>query len=88
MPKLNRTAKIVIFIVVASVANIVLMGLLFIGLMSLYLAFIAPLLPRNVNTILGLVIFCVAIVLTFIIYKQFIVRYGEKFKIQNLIAKK
>lgn len=84
---LSRTTKVVIFIIVASIANILLMGLIFLGLMSLYLIFIAPLLPVNVNTIFGLLLFCASVVLTYIIYQQCIKRYGKQMGIQNIISK-
>ncbi len=85
---LGKTTRVVLFIILASVGNILLMGTIFIILMSLYLSFLAPLFPVGVNTTLGLVLFCASVVLTYIVYQQVLKKFGKKLKLDTLVSKK
>ena len=83
---MNKKVNTILFMIAATVVNVVLMIAIFIGLMVLY-AWIAPGgFASQVGQIVGIVIFLVAIGLTYFIYHRLIRWISNKWNLEEHFA--
>lgn len=76
---MNRRLNTVLFVLGATVVNIVVMTLIFLVLLVLFARFVAPGLPTTVNQIMFLVIFLVSVVSAYVFYHQFMRYLGKRY---------
>lgn len=67
---MNRRLNSVLFIIAATVANVLMMIVIFGVLLVLFARFVAPMLSPGVNQILLLVLFVGSVVLTYVLYHR------------------
>ena len=80
---MNRRLNSILFVMAATVANIVVMMLLFTVLLVVFARLIAPSLPPQVNQIMLMVLFVVSVVATYVIYHRVVRRLGERYDLQK-----
>ena len=71
---MNKKLNTVLFILGATLFNIVVMIILFFVLMVIFARFLAPALPPGANQIILLVLFVASVALTYLLYHR-IMRY-------------
>lgn len=67
---MNRRLNSVLFVLAATIANILAMVVIFALLLVIFARFIAPALPTQVNQVMFLVLFLVSVVGTYVIYHR------------------
>ncbi|MFP4113497.1 MAG: hypothetical protein ACOCZB_06330 [Spirochaetota bacterium] len=83
---MNKKANTILFMIAATVVNVVLMILILVGLMVLY-AWVAPGgFASQVGQIAGIVIFLAAIGLTYFIYHRLIRWISSKWNLEEYFA--
>lgn len=80
---MNKKTNTILFILGATVGNIVLMLAIFLGLFVLYGRFIAPNVDTTVNQIIVFVIFIGSVALTYFIYHRIIKLLSKKFDLDK-----
>lgn len=80
---MNRRLNSVLFILAATVVNIVAMVVIFGVLMVLFARFAAPNLSPQVNQILLLVIFVGSVVLTYVLYHRLMKWLAAKYPLEK-----
>lgn len=69
---MNKKANTVLFVLGATVVNVIIMMVIFLAVFVLYGKFLAPAIPDQVDQIMMIVIFIGSIVLTYFIYHRMI----------------
>ncbi len=67
---MNKKANTLLFVLGATIANVIVMMVIFLVLFVLFGRFVAPHLSPQMNQIIMLVLFIAAIVLTYVIYHR------------------
>lgn len=80
---MNKRLNSVLFIIGATVANIVSMVVIFGVLMVLFARFLAPHLAPGANQIILLVLFVGSVVITYVLYHRFMKWLSEKYTLQD-----
>ncbi|TVR70270.1 MAG: hypothetical protein EA427_06225 [Spirochaetaceae bacterium] len=80
---MNRRLNSVLFVLAATVANILAMTVLFLVLLVLFARLVAPSLPTQVNQIMFLVLFIVSVVGTYVIYHRVMRVLMKKYDMQK-----
>ena len=80
---MNRRLNTILFVLAATVGNILLMSILFILLLLVFARFIAPALPAQVNQIMLMVVFLVSVIGTYVFYHRFMKYLGKKYDLQK-----
>ncbi len=75
---MNKKTNTVLFILGATVVNIVIMLAIFIGLFVLYARFVAPTVSTTINQLITFVIFIGSVALTYLIYHRLIKLLSKK----------
>ncbi len=75
---MNKKANTVLFVLGATVVNVVMMLAIFLVLFVLYGKFLSPLIPDQIDQIMMLVLFIGSIVLTYFIYHRMIKFFSNK----------
>ncbi|MFO8042963.1 MAG: hypothetical protein R6U25_07165 [Alkalispirochaeta sp.] len=80
---MNKRLNSVLFIIGATVANIVSMVVIFAAFMVLFARFLAPHLAPGANQIILLVLFVGSVIITYVLYHRFMKWLGEKYNLQD-----
>ena len=80
---MNKKANTVLFILGATVANVVIMIVIFLGLFVLFGRLIAPSLSPQVNQSIMLVLFIGSIVATYFIYHRLVKWLSAKYDLEQ-----
>lgn len=80
---MNKKANTALFVLGATVVNVLIMIIIFVVLFVLFGRFVAPALPAQVNQILVLVIFIASIVVTYFIYHRLVKYLSSKFDMEQ-----
>ncbi len=80
---MNKRLNSVLFILGATVANIVVMTILFLVLLVLFARFLAPVLPPWANQLGLLLLFVGAVVGTYLLYHRFMKWLSEKYPLEH-----
>ena len=80
---MNKRLNSVLFILVATIVNIVAMVLIFGVLLVAYARLLAPMLSAEINQILLLVLFIAAIVLTYVLYHQLMKWLSKRYQLEQ-----
>ncbi len=80
---MNRKANSILFVIAATVVNIIVMMILYVVLLITYAQLIAPLVPAAVSQGMLLVLFIVSVVVTYILYHQFMIYLGNRFDLNK-----
>jgi len=82
----TKGAKTALFVVVASLANILMTGIIFLACLALYAWTLGKLLPAS--AVMWAVVFCFVISLgaTFVLYKKLLTIAQEKFHLEEKIG--
>lgn len=81
-PRLNS----VIFIVVASLANVVVMVLLFVVSFVLFARFLAPILPPQINGLVLVVLFVASVLGTYLLYHRAMRWASAKYRLEEKLG--
>lgn len=80
---MNKKANTILFVLGATVANVVIMLVIFLALFLLFGRLIAPSLPPQANQIIMLVLFIGSIVATYFIYHRLVKWLSEKYDLEK-----
>ena len=80
---MNKRLNSILFILAATIVNIVAMVLIFGVLMVLFARFLAPQLPPGANQIILLVLFVGSVVLTYVLYHRFMRWLSNKYNLEQ-----
>ncbi|HKK48005.1 MAG TPA: hypothetical protein VJ932_02855 [Alkalispirochaeta sp.] len=80
---MNKRLNSVLFILAATVANIISMVVIFGILMVLFARFLAPHLAPGANQIILLVLFVGSVVITYVMYHRLMKWLAEKYPLQD-----
>lgn len=80
---MNKRLNSVLFILAATVANIIAMVVIFGVLMVLFARFLAPHLGPGTNQIILLVIFVGSVILTYVLYHRFMRWVSGKYDLEQ-----
>ena len=69
---MNKRVNTVLFVIGASIVNVVIMLILFLGLFVLFARFLAPSLSPGVNQLIMVLIFVASIAVTYFIYHRLV----------------
>ncbi|HWR13145.1 MAG TPA: hypothetical protein VN445_15075 [Rectinemataceae bacterium] len=83
---MSKGAKAAIFVIVASLANILLTGLLFIACLGLYSLTLAKILPQTAVMWAVVVSFIASMAGTFVIYKKALAYAQKKFNLEEKLG--
>ncbi len=83
---MDKRVNTVLFIVGATVFNILLMFLLFLLVFVLFARFLAPVLPPGINRILPPVLLVGSVIGTYVIYHRLMKWAVEKFKLDQYFS--
>ncbi|MFA7566213.1 MAG: hypothetical protein WCY01_04245 [Alkalispirochaeta sp.] len=83
---MNKRVNTVLFILAATVLNIVVMTVLFAVLLVFFARFVAPALSPGVNQIILLLIFVVSVVLTYFLYHRFMRWLTTKYSLDEYMS--
>ena len=75
---MNKKLNTALFLVVATLVNIVIMLILWLVPLFLYIRFLAPYISEGLTTLIVIVIFIGAIVATYFLYNLILKRYSAK----------
>jgi len=80
---MNKKVNTVLFILGATIVNVILMIVIFLALFVLFGRFLAPNLSAELNQIILLLLFVGSIVATYFIYHRLVKLLSEKFNMDN-----
>ena len=80
---MNKRLNSVLFIVGATVANILSMVVIFATFMVLFARFLAPHLAPGANQVILLVLFVGSVIITYVLYHRFMKWLAEKYNLQD-----
>jgi membrane protein YdbS with pleckstrin-like domain len=75
---MNKKANTVLFVLGATVANVIVMIVVFVALLVPFVRFLSPALSAGVNQAVVFVIFIAAIVITYFVYHKAVKYLSEK----------
>ncbi len=80
---MNKRLNTVLFMIGATIANVVVMFVIFLVLFFFFGRFLAPQLSPGINQILLLVIFVASMVSTYFLYHKLMRRFAEKHDLEK-----
>lgn len=80
---MNRKLNTVLFILGATVANIIVMMVIFLVLFVLFGRFLAPQIPGNIGVYVLMVLFIVSIIVTYFIYHRVVRWLSSKYDLEK-----
>jgi membrane protein implicated in regulation of membrane protease activity len=80
---MNKRLNSVLFILGATIANIIVMILVFAVLMVIFARFVAPLLTPMVNQIILLVLFIGSVVITYVLYHRLMRYLSQRYNLEE-----
>ncbi len=83
---MNKKVNTLLFILGATVLNIVVMTVLFFIFLVLFARFVAPALPPGANQIILLVLFIAAVVVTYFLYHRFMRFLTTKYPLDEYMS--
>lgn len=83
---MNKRLNTALFILGATIFNIVVMVILFVVLMVVFARFIAPALPPGANQIILLVLFVASVAITYVIYHRLMRWVSTKYDLETFMS--
>lgn len=80
---MNKKVNSILFILGATIANIIVMTVIFFVLLILFARFLAPVLPAWANQLGLLVLFVGSVVVTYLIYHRFMKWLSQKYPLEQ-----
>jgi uncharacterized SAM-binding protein YcdF (DUF218 family) len=80
---MNKRLNTVLFIIGATIANIIVMMVIFLVLFVVFGRFLAPHIPANIGVYILMVLFVLSIVATYFIYHRVVRWLASKYDLEN-----
>ena len=80
---MNKRVNTLLFILGATIANIIMMMVVFLVMFFVFGRFVAPHIPPNVGAYILMGLFVVSIVVTYFIYHRVVKKLSEKYDLEK-----
>ncbi|MFO7781606.1 MAG: hypothetical protein R6W94_08255 [Spirochaetia bacterium] len=80
---MNKRVNTILFVIGATIANIIIMMVIFLVLFVVFGRFLAPYIPANIGVYILMVLFVLSIVATYFIYHRFVRWLSQKYELEN-----
>lgn len=80
---MNKRLNTVLFVIGATIGNIIVMILIFLVLFLVFGRFLAPLIPPNIGVYVLMVLFVASIVITYFIYHRIVRWMSNKYELEQ-----
>ncbi len=80
---MNKRVNTVLFVIGATIANIIVMMVIFLILFVIFGRFLAPMIPANVGVYILMALFVLSIVITYFIYHRVVKWLSGKYDLEQ-----